>query len=142
MMLVDTGPLVALFDPKDGDHDACHAVLRQIEGTLCTTEAVLTEVFHMVDPASKAAAGIQQFVLDGYLALLALDHPRLIRCFEYMAQYRDLPMDFADATLLASAEALDMRRIFTLDFSDFGVYRVRRGHRLYALEIAGREAFE
>lgn len=48
-------------------------------------------------------------------------------------------MDFADATLVVAAEALKIRRIFTLDFADFGVYRVRRGHRLYALELAGRE---
>jgi len=142
MTLIDTGPLVALFDPKDADHAGCHEVLREIEGMLYTTEAVLTEVFHMLDPASKGAAGIKQFVLDGYLCLLALDQSRLIRCFEYMAQYQDLPMDFADATLVTSAEALNTRRIFTLDFADFGVYRVRRGHRLHAFEIAGRERLE
>src|SRR5262249_1410093 len=120
MTLIDTGPLVALFDPKDADHRACHQVLREIEGPLYTTEAVLTEVFHMLEPASKGAAGIKQFVLDGYLCLLPLDQPRLIRCFEYIEQYRDLPMDFADATLVASAETLNARRIFTLDFADFG----------------------
>jgi predicted nucleic acid-binding protein len=51
-------------------------------------------------------------------------------------------MGFADATLVASAEALNTRRIFTLDFADFGVYRVRRGHRLHAFEMAGRERLE
>lgn len=142
MMLVDTGPLVAIFDPKDVDHAGCHDVLREIEGALYTTEAVLTEVFHMLEPASKAAAGIKQFILDGYLSLFPVDQLRLIRCFEYMAQYQDLPMDFADATLVASAEALNARRIFTLDFADFSAYRVRRGHRLYALEMMGREKLE
>lgn len=142
MTLIDTGPLVALFDQKDADHAACHEVLRGIEGTLHTTEAVLTETFHMLDPAGKAAAGIKQFVLDGYLCLLALDHPRLVRCFEYMAQYQDLPMAFADATLVASAEALGTRRVFTLDFTDFNEYRVRRGHRLHAFELIGRERLE
>jgi hypothetical protein len=142
MTLVDTGPLVALFDPKDADHEGCHAVLHEIEGALYTTEAVLTEVLHMLEPASKGAAGIKQFILDGYLCLLPLDQVRLIRCFEYMAQYQDLPMDFADATLVASAEALNARRVFTLDFADFSAYRVKRGHRLYALELSGRERLE
>jgi predicted nucleic acid-binding protein len=142
MTLIDTGPLVALFDPKDADHAGCHEVLGGIDGALYTTEAVLTEAFHMLEPASKGAAGIKQFVLDGYLSLLPLDQPRLMRCFEYMAQYQSLPMDFADATLVASAEALNTRRVFTLDFADFGVYRIRRGHRLYALEMAGRERLE
>jgi uncharacterized protein len=38
-----------------------------------------------------------------------------------MAQYHDLPMDLADASLVAVAETLNLTRVFTLD-SDFGVY--------------------
>lgn len=139
MTLVDTGPLVALFDPKDVDHAGCHQTLRQIDGPLHTTEAVLAEVFHMLGPSGKAANGVMQFVLDGYVSLLPLDKSLLSRCFEYMAQYHDLPMDFADATLLASAEALQTHRVFTLDFTDFDVYRIKRGHRLMAMEPVGRE---
>ena len=41
-----------------------------------------------------------------------------------MAKYRDLPMDLADASLVAAAEALNLKRVFTLD-SDFRVYRFR-----------------
>jgi uncharacterized protein len=137
MTLIDTGPLVALFEPKDPDHRGCHEVLRAIKGPLHTTEAVLTEVFHLLD--GRGAGGIKQFLLDGYLSLLPLDLAMLSRCFEYMAQYEDLPMDFADATLVVSAERLETRRIFTLDFADFGVYRIRRGHRLHAVQMVGRE---
>ena len=39
-----------------------------------------------------------------------------------MTKYRDLPMDPADASLVAAAEALDVYRVFTLD-RDFHVYR-------------------
>ena len=46
-----------------------------------------------------------------------------------MEQYQDVPMDLADTSLVA-AEALRVRRIFTLD-SDFYTYRWR-----------GTEAFE
>ncbi len=38
-----------------------------------------------------------------------------------MEQYQDPPMDLADTTLVAAAEALEVRDIFTLD-SDFYVY--------------------
>jgi hypothetical protein len=44
-------------------------------------------------------------------------------------------MDLADASLVAAAEALGMRRVFTIDRKDFETYRVRRGHRLYPVEI-------
>lgn len=142
MTLIDTGPLVALFDPKDADHAACHAALRGIDGPLYTTEAVLTEVFHMLGPSGKGADGVKRFLLDGYVTPLPLDQRMLGRCFEYMAQYEDLPMDFADATLIVSAEALSLNRILTLDFSDFSVYRIKRGHRLVSMELVGRDLIE
>lgn len=41
-----------------------------------------------------------------------------------MEQYRDIPMDLADASLVATAESLNQRRIFTLD-RDFQIYRFR-----------------
>ena len=43
-------------------------------------------------------------------------------------------MDLADASLVAAAEALNTRRIFTIDRKDFETYRVR-GHRHFPLEI-------
>jgi len=45
-----------------------------------------------------------------------------------MAKYADLPMDLADATFVALAEARGMRRVFTPD-SDFGVYRIHGRER-------------
>ena len=43
-----------------------------------------------------------------------------------MDKYRDLPMDLADASLVAVAEERGLSRVFTLD-SDFRVYRLARG---------------
>ena len=59
-----------------------------------------------------------------------------------MEQHEDLPMDFADATLVTSAEALKARCIFTLDFADFALCRAKLGRRPYALELLGRERLE
>lgn len=47
-------------------------------------------------------------------------------------QYRDLPMDLADAALVAVAEREKLRRIFTIDRTDFSVYRPKG---LESLEI-------
>jgi len=46
MILVDTGPLVALFDPKDGQHQGAANTLRKLRERLTTTVPVLTKVFH------------------------------------------------------------------------------------------------
>jgi predicted nucleic acid-binding protein len=43
-----------------------------------------------------------------------------------MHQYRDTPMDFADATLVLLAEALSVSEILTLDRRGFATYRTRR----------------
>ncbi len=52
-----------------------------------------------------------------------------------MEQYADHSMDLADASLIAAAELLETRKVFTLDEKDFSAYRIRRGHRHYAVEI-------
>ena len=42
-----------------------------------------------------------------------------------LEKYADLPMDFADGTLVALAEELDSTSVFTTDSTDFSVYRVK-----------------
>ena len=51
MILVDTGPLVALFDRKDAEHHRCVRTLKSLREPLITTIPVLTEAFHMLGPA-------------------------------------------------------------------------------------------
>jgi hypothetical protein len=40
-----------------------------------------------------------------------------------MERYRNVPMDFADATLIALGEELATDRVFTLDRRGFSTYR-------------------
>lgn len=135
MILVDTGPLVALFDPKDEQHNRCRVTLKGIRESIFTTVPVLTEAFHMLGPSSIGSERLREFVADGGMAVWFLDRPGLIRVFELMELYADHPMDLADASLVAAAEALGTRKVFTIDRRDFETYRVRRGHRHYPIEI-------
>ena len=48
----------------------------------------------------------------------------LRHCRRLMEKYSDLPMDFADATLLVLAEELNTDNVFTVD-CDFRIYRIR-----------------
>ena len=135
MILVDTGPLIALFDPKDADHKACHNALDKITEPLFTTEAVLTEAFHLLDPGSRVAEGLKQFILGEYISIVHIHFEILNRVFELMENYKDCPMGFADAMLIVAAEQLAISKIFTLDTRDFSIYRIRRGHRHCAVKI-------
>ncbi len=137
MILVDTGPLVALFDPADRAHDRCVETLKTIKEPLATTYPVLTEAFHLLQPASTGALRLMDFATEGGLQVLMIDNQGLTRAFELMVQYADARMDFADASLVSSAERHNVRTIFTIDRNDFATYRMKRGHRHVAFNVIG-----
>lgn len=134
MILVDTGPLVALFDPRDAQHQRCVNALKGIAEPIRTTVPVLTEAFHMLRPASVGSERLREFILHRGLSLWWFDPTTLSRAFELMETYSDHPMDLADASLIVAAETLATRKVFTIDRRDFASYRVRRGHRHYTVE--------
>lgn len=103
---------------------------------MITTVPVLTEAFHMLAPASQGADRLRDFVAQGGLGVWFLAAPTLVRAFELMEQHAH-PMDLADASLIVAAETLDSRKVFTIDRTDFSVYRARRGHRFVPLEVVG-----
>jgi hypothetical protein len=142
MIIIDTGPLVALFDPKDPDYKVCHQVLENITSPLYTTEAVLTEVLHMLDAGSRGAEGVKEFIVSEYLSIFSMKQTEIGRCFSLMEKYHDLPMDFADASLVVLSERFKTPKIFTLDFKNFSVYRFTKGHKNYPFELIGRELLE
>jgi uncharacterized protein len=73
MILVDTGPLIVLFDPQDAQYTRCREVLRTLQEPLFTTVAVLTEAFHMLSPGSYGADRLREFIGRGGLAVWFLD---------------------------------------------------------------------
>ncbi|MBI2491147.1 MAG: PIN domain-containing protein [Candidatus Rokubacteria bacterium] len=144
MILVDTGPFVALFDPKDASHRRCREVLKTFQEPLVTTVPVLTEAFHMLSPNSTGADRLRDFIARGGATVWTFDAASLQRAFALMEEYADHPMDLADASLIVAAEALATAaealatpRVFTIDRQGFQTYRIRRGHRSVKVEILG-----
>ena len=129
MILVDTGPLIALFDPADADHPSCVRLLATIDEPICTTIPVLTEAFHLLGPASLGSLRLMDFIKARGLEVRFLDEADLARAFELIVRYADHPMDLADASLVVMAERYRLRKIFTLDRSNFPTYHIRQGHR-------------
>ena len=135
MILVDTGPFVALFDPRDAEHTRCKDILSATREVLFTTIPVLTEAFHLLTPNSIGADRLRDFILEGGVALWFMDQVTTTRAFELMEEYGDHPMDLADASLIVAAESLRTTKIFTLDLADFQRYRIRKGHRHIKADI-------
>jgi hypothetical protein len=134
-MLVDTGPLVALFDPKDSDHNLCRETLARLSGPPLTTVPVLTESFHLRRPDSVGSTNLRRFIARRGLSVSFFDETTFTRALALMEEYSSRGMDLADASLVATAEVRRQRRIFTLDIRDFRAYRARFGHRRERLEV-------
>lgn len=102
-------------------------MLATLRSPLITTTPVLTEAFHLLDPASRGAEALGEFIAAKGLGVWFMDSSTLSRALELMKKYADHPMDFADASLVTAAEVLRTTSIFSLDRGDFSTYRVRIG---------------
>jgi len=128
-IIVDTGPLVALFHARDKHHEAAKAVLESNPAALVSTWPVITEACHFLAQAGRHA--LLTFVRRGALRLESLSIEDVSQLDELLARYER--MDFADATLVLIAEKTGVTEIFTIDRRDFEVYRTRSGRRLRLL---------
>jgi predicted nucleic acid-binding protein len=128
-IIVDTGPLVALFHARDRHHEAAKAVLESSPAVLVTTWPVITEACHFLGRAGKRA--LLTFIRRGGLRLVSLsveDVPGLDQLLERYDR-----MDFADATLVLVAGRTGITEIFTIDRRDFEAYRTSSGRRFKLL---------
>jgi predicted nucleic acid-binding protein len=128
-IIVDTGPLVALFQARDKHHAAARAALESTGALLLTTWPVVTEACHFLGQDGKRA--LLTFIRRGGLQLEDLSVEDVPRLDELLARYAQ--MDFADATLVLMAEKTGITTIFTIERRDFEAYRTRSGRRFRLL---------
>jgi hypothetical protein len=128
-VLVDAGPLVALIDEADSEHEACVAALKTLRTSLITVWPAFTEAMYLLGRSWPGQKALWSRVETGALALAPLDETDAPRMRELMEKYRDLPMDLADAALVRVAERESATQIFTLDRTHFSLYRPGRRRR-------------
>jgi predicted nucleic acid-binding protein len=100
--------------------------LRRLREPLRCCGAVLGRSVVCSSPFSPALRRIRAEIERGNI----IPEPESVtvwrRCFALIEQYANVPMSFADAYLIAMAEALPGSQIFTLD-RDFEIYRMENG---------------
>ena len=126
-VLLDTGPLVAILDRSDRWHGDCVARWDEVGARCLTTEAVLTEATHLVCRGGAPAHIPLDFSLAADITVVQLEKTGHQHAARLMHRYREVPMDYADATLVVVADAMLLRRVFTLDRRGFRTYRRRDG---------------
>ena len=132
MTLTDTGPLVAILDADDPKHSACVAAMRRLpSGPLLTTWPCFTEAMYLLGDVGgyRYQAPLWELRTAKRLVLHVLTDADVDRMAALMAQYHDVPMDLADASLIAIAESQSYDRVFSID-TDFYIYRLADGGAL------------
>ena len=133
--LIDAGAILALLDSRDPWHNLCKAVFRQLRMPLLTSEAVLTELFHLTGANRGAMEAAWKFVRSGAVVVGTIPDAELAQLRSLMLKYWDRPMDFADATLVHLANRESLSAILTIDQADFATYRLGGNKRFHVLPI-------
>ena len=127
--VIDAGPLIALFDKSDTYHQKTKQRLEEyrkdVHGRLITTWPIITEVTYILRAHLHLEAQVDflKWITIGGLEMFDLQKGHLSKIIELQKKYSDLPMDFADATLLIAAESIDINKVFSID-KDFSIYRI------------------
>jgi len=122
-ILIDAGPLIALFDASEKRHKPMKEFLKKHPYRYVSTLAVFTEVSHMLDFSVNAQRDFYEWVMCKGVIISDINQNDMPRLIELTGKYADLPMDFADATLVITAEKTGIKEIISLD-KDFNVYRL------------------
>jgi len=123
--LTDAGPLIALLDRDEPDHARCVEQLQILSAPMLITWPAFTEAMYLVGDGLgwRGQEVLWRILKRGDLRLAEARAATVDRMERLMSKYRDVPMDLADASLVAVAEERGLTTIFTLD-RDFRVYRL------------------
>src|SRR5688500_18752225 len=130
-----------MLDRSERHHRACVEALAEVGGPLITCEAVIAEACWLLRGIRGAPDAVLRNVEEGVFSVFSIPSPLssiagAVRTL--VKKYAKLPMDLADACLVALADEFDTGRGLTLD-SDFRIYRWRRTRRFELLvEVAER----
>ncbi len=124
-VLVDTGPIVAIFSRRDRFHRACVEQLRDLPTPLLTCWPVLTEATWLLRGRAGALRRLLRAFDAGLFRLLPLSQDAIAPLGEFLHKYRNLEAQLADAALVYLADEANLDTIFTVDRRDFSVYRGR-----------------
>ena len=127
MIVVDTGPIVALINDRDDHHDRCATFLAHEPGPLLLPTTVFTEVCMLAERRRgvRAELALLADVRAGLFTLLETTSVDLDRIAELVETYADLPLDTVDASVIALAERLNLPAVATLDHRHFSIVRPR-----------------
>jgi hypothetical protein len=125
VLIVDTGPLVAIADTDDRNHHACLELLETTTGPLVTTALVIAEAGYLLtrNLGPHAEIALIEMIRDTTLTIEALTATDWDRVAVLLDRYRNLPLGVTDASVIAVAERLGCVEVASLDRRHFRTVR-------------------
>jgi uncharacterized protein len=121
-ILIDAGPLIALFDREDNYHTSIISFIPHIKDRLITTWPVVAEVCHMLSFSVLCQLDFLTWCDRGGLKIEEIAETDIKSIVSLTKKYDNVPMDLADATLMILAKRLEIFEIISID-SDYDIYR-------------------
>ena len=131
-ILIDSGPLTALFDASDKYHNKAVNFIKSNKYPLVTTIASITETLHLLNFNRNAQIDFIEWIHRGAVEIQNIENDDFGRIKDLTEKYRDLPMDFSDSCLVYLAEKLSLNTIATID-RDFSIYRIKGRRKFKAI---------
>jgi predicted nucleic acid-binding protein len=133
-IVVDAGPLIAMFTRSDRHHAAALEFLARSEGAaLITNLIVVGEVAAVLGQHNDFVACLDWIVENVEIDSNAgIDLPKAISILQ---KYEDLPADLADASLVAMCERRGTNLVASVD-NDFDVYRLPKNRKMHNVFFA------
>jgi predicted nucleic acid-binding protein len=128
-ILIDAGPLIALFDRDDAYHRKVVEFIKDRPYQFITTLAVITEVSYMLNFNVNVQIDFFEWILRQGVSIADIGQDDIPGITAMIKKYQDLPMDFADASLMRVAERSHLMSILSID-SDFNIYRLPGNRRV------------
>jgi len=129
-VLLDSGPLIALFNKSDKYHKLSVDFIKKNKRQLVTTIANITEVVYVLAYSRDAQSSFLKWMSLSSIVVESIESEEILEICELFEKYNDVPMDFADACMVYLGDKLGTNEIATID-SDFEIYRLK-----------GRKAFK
>lgn len=136
-VLIDAGPLVALFATDDAHHARYDSLVAQLAAgglRLVTTWPCLVEASYILDAPWRFE--LLTWVEQGGVQVFPFDASHLAIMLPWMRRHSERykrDMDLADTSLLWLASETGLREVMTIDVKDFARYRLPEGDALTLL---------
>ena len=125
MLVIDTGPLFAIYDSKDRYHKLVRQYLEEMRSSISLSPYVLAELDYLVQTrlGTKVELSMLSDISGGSFVLEPFDANDLISCIKIIEKMNNHEIGLADASVVHLAQRNDTNIIMTLDFKHFSPMR-------------------